>query len=297
MLDGGPIAIDEVGFWVTWLGETNEIRTWIGATPRELRIALVTRFRDPDIRVWNEAVTEQWRDAWLEPGSGVLGEDRPCAVYVHHDNRTVLCHAHTLEELYSRTRHSFALQVPFDLLQDGRRLEELNDHASVEVALHGEERPVQVFVQTEEGRTLTFCAYTPDNLREQICDRLHRASVEIRDSCGREIQELQRNMTVNLLYRLRGGMDQEDVEKYDQPEDWSEVERYDDQFFYPPPVQKIDFYSDTGKYQAPEATADILRRNQPKVRWVLPGPDGYSDCVFAAVHLGDTIGLGSGIVV
>jgi hypothetical protein len=290
ILDGGPIAIDEVGFWVTWRGETNEIRMWDGATPRELRAALVTRFRDPAIRVWNDTVTEQWRDDWIEPGTGVIDEVRPYATRVQYRNRTILCHARTLEELYSRVRQSVDLQVPFGLAHEGRELEELQGPTNAEVVLRGEDRPVPVFVQTEEGRTLTIHAWNPQNLRDQICDRLHRASVEIRDSCGREIQTLQRDMTVRLLYRLRGGMEDADaLDVHEQPEDWSEVDRYEDHFMYPPKVRPPEFFSDTGKYEEPEATAAILKRNQPRGDvWVLPGPDDYSGSVYASVHLGDT---------
>jgi hypothetical protein len=155
--DGGPAEIDEMGFWVTWRGDTNDIRAWDGAIPRELRAAVIARFRDPEIRVWNESVTERWRDAWLEPGT--LGRDRPRAVYVCHENRTVLCQARTVEELHGRIRKSLSIPAPFDLEQDGQRVEELRGRATVWVVLHGDEHPTPVFVQTEEGRTMTFGAY------------------------------------------------------------------------------------------------------------------------------------------
>jgi hypothetical protein len=106
IIDGSPIAIDEVGFWVTWRGETNEIRAWLGGTPRELREALIARFRNPGIMVWWELVSERWRDAWLEMETQDPETERPRTVYVQHENCTIVCHAHTMEDLYARVRRT-----------------------------------------------------------------------------------------------------------------------------------------------------------------------------------------------
>jgi hypothetical protein len=66
MIDGGPAELDEVGFWVTWRGETNEIRARIGTTPGKHREALIARFRNTGIKVWRDQVTELRRDGWPE---------------------------------------------------------------------------------------------------------------------------------------------------------------------------------------------------------------------------------------
>jgi hypothetical protein len=92
-------------------------------------------------------------------------------------------------------------------------------------------------------------------------------------------------MTVRLLYRLRGGMeDDEALDVFEQPEDWTKVMRLSDEFIYPDRTPVPMFM---GERVYSEKTEVILKRNQPKVRWVLPGPDDHSECVFAVVMLGD----------